>query len=208
MEHQQARSRRIGVVDAGLGNVGSVCNMLRKVGAAPERHASPPESLEGLPILLPGVGAFDEGMRRLAESGWRDVLAGLPADAHVLGICLGMQLLGAGSEEGSTDGLRRIGMSFQRFTGVPRVPHMGWNRVLPCRDPLFADKDEDRRFYFAHSYHAVCDDPDDVIGETFYGQPFPSAVRRGSTVGFQFHPEKSHRFGMTLLREWVDSACS
>lgn len=208
MEARQSTARRVGVVDVALGNVGSVCNMLRKVGAVPVRLATPPRSLDGLPLLLPGVGAYDEGMRRLRESGWRDVLVELPGDAHILGICLGMQLLGNGSEEGTAVGLGRIGINFRRFIGVPRVPHMGWNRVLPGRDRLFEDTAEDRRFYFAHSYYAVCDDPDDVIGETVYGVRFPSAVRRGGTVGLQFHPEKSHRFGMTLLREWVDAACS
>jgi glutamine amidotransferase len=181
--------------------------MLRKVGAAPFLAQRPPELLGAVPVLLPGIGAFDEGMMRLEKSGWRDVLADLPPEHHVLGICLGMQLLGRGSEEGSAQGLGRVDMACRRFTRVERVPHMGWNRVLPSEDPLFAGQDQERRFYFAHSFHAVCSDPADVIGETVYGAPFPSAVRRGNTVGFQFHPEKSHRFGMALLREWVASTC-
>lgn len=200
-------ARRILVIDAGLGNVGSVSNMLRKVGAAPSLAQHPPDKLGDVPLLLPGIGAFDEGLVRLAKSGWRDVLTELPPASHLLGICLGMQLLGRESEEGSAQGLGRINMTFRRFTGVDRVPHMGWNRVLPSQDPLFADPDQERRFYFAHSYHAVCSDPADVIGETVYGALFPSAVRRGNTVGFQFHPEKSHRFGMVLLRDWVASTC-
>lgn len=208
MDPQHVTPCRIGLVDVGLGNVGSVSNMLRKVGANPVLLPTPQASSEDLPLLLPGVGSFDEGVRRLTESGWRDVLIGLPATAHVLGICLGMQLLGRTSEEGSAEGLGRINMSFKRFTGVERVPHMGWNRVLPSHDPLFEDAEEERRFYFAHSYHAVCDDPGDVIGQTVYGGSFPSAVRRANTVGFQFHPEKSHRFGMALLKKWATSTCS
>lgn len=200
--------RRVQVIDVGLGNVGSVSNMLRRVGAAPSIGRHPPDTLGDEPLLLPGIGAFDEGMLRLEKSGWRDALAELPPTSHVLGICLGMQLLGHGSEEGSMQGLGRIDMSFRRFTGVDRVPHMGWNRVLPSQDPLFSGPDQERRFYFAHTYHAVCDDTADVIGETVYGAHFPSAVRRGNTVGFQFHPEKSHRYGMLLLREWVASTCS
>lgn len=183
--------------------------MLGRLGYAAEFKASPDGLSETDRYILPGVGAYDEGIRRLRESGWCDHLRALPECTHVLGICLGMQLLGTSSEEGELEGLGRVPAHFERFDVAPlRVPHMGWNMVHPVgTDPLFDPELPELRYYFTHSFHAVCDDESVEIGHTHYGIDFTSAYRRGNTRGVQFHPEKSHRFGMSLLARWAELPC-
>lgn len=199
----------IAIVDVGLGNVASVRNMLDRLGHLAELRPSPERLSETDRYVLPGVGAYDEGVRRLRASGWFDHLRSLPDTTHILGICLGMQLLGTRSEEGAAEGLGRIPAHFERFDIAPlRVPHMGWNLVHPIRnDPLFDRQLPEWRYYFTHSYRAVCDDESVEIGRTHYGIDFTSAYRRGNTRGVQFHPEKSHRFGMSLLSRWAELPC-
>ena len=200
------------MVDYGTGNVGSLGNMLRKIGQT-ATLASTPEVLERADaILLPGVGAFDRGMGNLQASGLLETLTrrvqgdGVP----VLGICLGMQLLARSSEEGTLPGLGWIDAVCQKFTFPPedrqhKVPHMGWNAVQPrSGENLFSDMEPGALFYFVHSYHVVCADSDDVLGVSEYGGAFTSAVRRGNIFGVQFHPEKSLRFGMRLLRNFCE----
>lgn len=197
------------IVDVGLGNVASVGSMLDRLGHAAELRASP----EGLDAddryILPGVGSYDEGIRRLRVTGWYDHLRALPTRTHILGICLGMQLLGESSDEGELGGLGRVPVRFSRFDVAPlRVPHMGWNRVTPTNgDPIFDPAMAEFRYYFTHSFRAVCDDGTFEIGRTRYGVDFTSAFRAGNTHGVQFHPEKSHRFGMSLLTRWVELPC-
>lgn len=159
--------------------------------------------------VLPGVGSYDEGVKRLRKSGWYDYLRSLPPSTHILGICMGMQLLGTYSEEGSLEGLGRVPAHFRRFNAPGlRVPHMGWNLVHPVGDDaVFAPDLPELRYYFSHSFHAVCDDHSVEIGRTHYGVDFTSAYRRGNTRGVQFHPEKSHRFGMSLLSRWAELPC-
>lgn len=199
----------ISVVDYGVANLGSMLNMLRKVGVEAER-ASTPEQLESADrIVLPGIGAFDQGMSALADRGLIEPLRSksLMEGTPILGVCLGMQLLGGGSEEGSVGGLGLVAATCRRFrppagSGL-KVPHMGWSRISPRRDsPLLAGLDESR-FYFVHSYHMCCDDPDDVLAVSSYGDEFVSVVNHQNIFGVQFHPEKSHRFGMTLLRNFA-----
>jgi glutamine amidotransferase len=199
----------IAVVDVGLGNVASVRNILDRLGYEAQRHPNPGSLSETDRYVLPGVGAYDEGVRRLRASGWYDHLRAMPDTTHILGICLGMQLLGTCSQEGVEQGLGRIPAHFVRFDVAPlRVPHMGWNLVHPVgADPLFDPGLPEWRYYFTHSYHAVCDDESLEIGRTNYGIDFTSAYRRGNSRGVQFHPEKSHRFGMSLLRRWVELPC-
>ncbi len=200
------------MVDYGTGNVGSLGNMLHKIGQT-ATLASTPEVLERADaILLPGVGAFDRGMGNLQASGLLETLTrrvqgdGVP----VLGICLGMQLLARSSEEGTLPGLGWIDAVCQKFTFPPedrqhKVPHMGWNAVQPrSGENLFSDMEPGALFYFVHSYHVVCADSDDVLGVSEYGGAFTSAVRRGNIFGVQFHPEKSLRFGMRLLRNFCE----
>ncbi len=199
----------LAIVDVGLGNVASVRNMLDRLGHAAELRVSPDDLTDSDRYLLPGVGAYDEGVRRLRENGWYEHLRALPETTHILGICLGMQLLGAGSQEGSERGLARIPAHFERLDVAPlRVPHMGWNLVQPVgADPLFDPELPELRYYFTHSFHAVCDDESMEIGRTQYGIEFTSAYRLGNTRGVQFHPEKSHRFGMSLLARWAELPC-
>lgn len=196
-------------MDVGLGNVASVVNMLDRLGHKAECRRKPDGLTDSDRYVIPGVGAFDEGVRRLSEAGWYEHLRALPESTHVLGICLGMQLLGASSEEGTLDGLGRVRAHFERFTVAPlRVPHMGWNLVRPVNpDPIFDPDLPEWRYYFTHSYRAICDDPSVEIGRTRYGTDFVSAYRTGNTRGVQFHPEKSHRFGLSLLSRWADLPC-
>lgn len=186
-------------------------NMFRRVGAK-ARLVSEPEAVTGAEkILLPGVGAFDVGMRRLRESG---MIATLMARANepgvaILGICLGMQMLANGSEEGVESGLGIIAGRCVRFQFPDsrdlKVPHMGWNVIRPQRaSPLLSTLDDEPRFYFVHSYHLICDDPLDVLATTEHGGEFVAMVRRGNIYGAQFHPEKSHRFGMALLKAFAE----
>lgn len=201
----------IAIVDYGMGNLGSVRNMLRKL-AIPATLSADPAVLETAErLILPGVGSFDAGMRNLTERGLIPVLQrqvvqrGVP----ILGLCLGMQLMCRESEEGAGAGLGWIDARVVRFR-PPRpelkVPHMGWNTVAPCRPhPLFTGL-EASRFYFVHSFHVQCADAADPLGNTEYGYPFASAVARGNILGVQFHPEKSHRFGMALMRNFASLA--
>ena len=205
----------IAIVDIGIGNLGAIRNMLRKIGAESRITSDPEDIRAASKIILPGVGAFNHGMQALAESGLTDVLneQALNDKKPVLGICLGAQMLGRGSEEGSLPGLGWIDMDVVRFprnAGL-RVPHMGWNVVTPSTQgghvhPLFAGNDALPRFYFVHSFFMSCDHPEDTAATCDYGHPFTAAVARKNIWGVQFHPEKSHRFGAALLRNFAENA--
>ena len=205
----------IAIVDIGIGNLGAIKNMLRKVGAQAEITDSAEAIKAADKIVLPGVGAFDHGMGALAASGLMDTLNEQVLDAGkpLLGICLGAQMLGRRSEEGSLPGLGWIDMDIVRFprdAGI-KIPHMGWNTVAPTMSgggvhPLFAGGEDAPRFYFVHSFHFECDRPEDVTATCVYGKPFAAAVARGNIWGVQFHPEKSHRFGAALLRNFAEHA--
>jgi glutamine amidotransferase len=209
----QTPSGTIVVIDYGMGNVSSIANMLKKAGARAKISSSPDELLAADRLILPGVGAFDQGMRRLAERGLIPVLERkvLGEGAPLLGICLGMQLLTRRSEEGQSPGLGWIEADTVRFDfgANPerlKVPHMAWNVVLPSPGAaLFTGFDGPPRFYFVHSYHAVCDRAEDVLATSWHGYEFACAIGRGPIAGTQFHPEKSHRFGLTLLRNFAAS---
>jgi glutamine amidotransferase len=196
----------ISVVDYGVANLGSMLNMLHKVGAPARRVGTPEELAQATKIVLPGIGAFDHGMGALAERGLVEPLRRKALDERVplLGVCLGMQMLGLGSEEGVSDGLGLIPMRCRRLQlpagGRLKVPHMGWNTIVQRRaSPLLQGLDEQARFYFVHSYHAVCERDEDVLATTIYGVELVSVVECGNIRGVQFHPEKSHRYGMALL---------
>jgi glutamine amidotransferase len=200
------------IVDLGLGNMGSVRNMFKRVGVETRSTLDPDEIAAASKLVLPGVGAFDSGMARLHETGLVDLLTRRALDERVptIGICLGMQLLTRGSEEGTLPGLGWVPGFTRRFrlegTGL-RVPHMGWNRAEPTReDSLFEGAGADARYYFVHSYHVECEDDGDVLAWTEHGLRFASALQRGNVYGTQFHPEKSHRFGMNVLRNFADVA--
>lgn len=202
----------IAVIDYGLGNLGSIANMLKKVGAVATVTADPAIIRQADRLILPGVGAFDTGVRNLEERGLIPVLNErvLEENIPILGVCLGMQLMGRRSEEGQLPGLGWLDATAVRFKfeGVNahlKIPHMGWNELTICQPhPLFANLQEESRFYFVHSYHVVCADPTNVLARTTYGFDFTSAVVKGNIIGVQFHPEKSHRFGMALLRNFAE----
>ena len=200
----------IGILSYGIGNVGSIRNMLKKAGAA----ATIVEDAKALAacdkLILPGVGAFDTGMELLNSSGMRQALDdAVQGGTPLLGICLGMQMLGYKSEEGKLPGLGYIPFENIRFrldSAQYKIPHMGWNyiSVADADDPLVKGLTEKQRFYFVHSYHAKCEDENDALMLCDYGYSFAAAVRRGNVWGTQFHPEKSHRFGMALLKNFAE----
>jgi glutamine amidotransferase len=202
----------ITIVDYGMGNLGSISNMLKKIGAASQVSSDAAAIGSAEKLILPGVGAFDAAMQRIDASGLRPTLERrvLEDKVPVLGICLGMQLLAESSEEGTRPGLGWIRAEVLDFRGrVPpalKVPHMGWNVVVPTRPCALTQglaEMVEPRFYFVHSYFMRCRDPGDGILRTHYGLDFDSAVHRGNIYGVQFHPEKSHRFGMTLLHSFA-----
>lgn len=198
----------VSLIDYGLGNLGSVMNMLKRVGANSRLVKTADEIASSDRLILPGIGAFDTGMRLLDETGLTPAIKAFAATGRpVMGICLGMQLLLDSSEEGSSPGLGLISGRSLRIpdaAGV-RVPHMGWNRVEPVRaDPLVAQLPDDSRFYFVHTYRVVPDDDGDVLAVTQYGVPFASMIRSENVMGAQYHPEKSHAFGMRVLSNFVE----
>ncbi|MEW5991534.1 MAG: imidazole glycerol phosphate synthase subunit HisH [Chloroflexota bacterium] len=200
----------IAIVDHGMGNLGSVENMLRRIGADGRRTADPDEIKRADRLVLAGIGAFDGAAARLREIGLMDVLNELVLERRVpvLGVCLGMQLMARTSEEGSHAGLGWLDAEVRRFVfrdgPTLRLPHMGWESIQPVRpSPLFDADDQDLRFYFSHGYHLVCHDPTDVAAVSTYGYEFAAAVHRGNIVGTQFHPEKSHHFGMDVYRRFL-----
>ena len=202
----------ITIIDYGMGNLGSVVNMFRRIEVDCEVARTPEKIASASRILLPGVGAFDAAIKKINELGIREVLdeKALHERVPVLGICLGMQLLTHGSEEGSLPGLGWIPAATRRF---PRdlgfkIPHMGWNtavRTRPCS--LTQELNGEIRFYFVHSYYVRTDDPHDTVLQSRYGLDFSAAVQRDNIMGSQFHPEKSHKFGMQLLKNFAEIPC-
>jgi imidazole glycerol-phosphate synthase subunit HisH len=199
----------IAVLDFNLGNTGSVVNMLKRLGCH-VKIAKDTDSLVGATgLILPGVGAFDRGMDKIDNSGLKQQLNDLVLveKLPVLGICLGMQLMTKGSEEGETKGLGWIDAHTVKFTpeGKLKYPHMGWNLVEPHKNnELFMKLDAESKFYFVHNYHVECNDKDDVMTSTDYGYKFTSSFQHENIWGCQFHPEKSHKFGMQLLETWAN----
>jgi glutamine amidotransferase len=201
------------IIDADIGNVRSVLRMFEAVDAEAQIVSTPGEAARAERLVLPGIGAFDAGMSAL-NAGWRDVLddLALRRQVPILGICLGMQLLCRRSEEGRATGLGWIAADVERIDAKGdrnlKIPHMGWARVKAIRpNPLIPEDEGGQRFYHVHSYQVVCDDPADVIATVEYGGEFTTAVQKDNILGVQFHPEKSHRFGMALIRRFATLTC-
>lgn len=201
----------ITIINYGLGNLGSIRNMLKKIGYDSVIINNPDELKVATKIILPGVGSFDTGMKNLLERGWIETLNQkvLEEKVPVLGICLGMQLMCRGSEEGKLKGLNWIEADVRKFHFEERalkVPHMGWNFCEPVKkSKLLQDNLSERRYYFVHSYYVNNYDHNDVMLETVYGFKFTSAFERNNIIGMQFHPEKSHKFGLIILKNFIEN---
>lgn len=203
----------ISIVNYEMGNIGSILNMLKRIGAEANVVTTADEIIKAKKILLPGVGAFDAAMEKIHLKGIKESLdeMALVKKVPVLGICLGMQLLTGSSEEGKQKGLgwipaETLGFRSRVDTNQIKVPHMGWssaksNNLSPLT--LGFEKVEDLRFYFVHSYFVRCQNPSHVVLKSNYGLEFDSAVQVDNIFGAQFHPEKSHKFGMMLLENFA-----
>lgn len=199
------------IVDYGMGNLASIGNMIKKIGGQTLISSRAEEVERASQLILPGVGAFDQGMRNLKEAGLLPVLNKkvLEKKTPILGICLGLQLFMQKSEEGHLPGLGWIEgetIRFKKAENNIKIPHMGWNTVkLKKPHPYFAGLENEPRFYFVHSYHVLCK-PSEVIGETDHGYNFTSAAGRENIIGVQFHPEKSHAYGMRFFRNLLNQS--
>lgn len=200
----------IHILNYGLGNIGSVMRMLEKVGGVPKVTSDPGTISCTDKVMLVGVGHFSRGMELLAKQNLDQSLRDAFANgSKIMGICLGMQLLCQHSEEGDVKGLGLVDATVKKFDfpNQPslKVPHMGWNTLRTAREnPLLPMDEEERRFYFVHSYKVVPNNPDISIGQCDYGGEFCAAFQQGNVLGVQFHPEKSHRFGMALMKRFVE----
>ena len=199
------------VVNSGTANVGSVVNMLKKVGAVGVISNDPEVIRNAERLILPGVGSFDAGVSAWRQLGLWECLNEVAMRKAVpcLGVCLGMQMMCRGSEEGQLPGLGWFAADVVRLPrntvdGVLRVPHMGWNRIRLNRPhPVLDGVANDARFYFVHSYCVQADNAVDVVATCHYGIDFACAIGRDNVLAVQFHPEKSHRFGMRLMADFV-----
>lgn len=199
----------ITVIDYAIGNLAAVANMFKRLGVVCEITSDIEKIRRAEKIVLPGNGAFDACMQGLRATGLIPLLEErvLHEKTPLLGICVGAQMLGNGSEEGSDPGLGWIDMQVKRFPALPglRIPHMGWchvRRNAPDH-PLLQGMDDDARFYFVHSYYMHAANPQDVLLTAHYGLDFAAAVCVGNIAGVQFHPEKSHRYGKQLLGQFA-----
>ena len=201
----------ITIIDYGLGNLGSVKNMLKKIGVESEVSKDLDTIKKATKIILPGVGAFDPAMERLTNNALRDVLdeKALQEKIPVLGICLGMQLLTNGSEEGKLPGLGWIPANSYKFSAEEfpdlKVPHMGWNLVEKTNESKLTEGfTEDFRFYFVHSYYVKTEQPQYSLLAARYGLVFDAAIQNVNIMGAQFHAEKSHKYGMKLFQNFAN----
>jgi glutamine amidotransferase len=200
----------IQIVNYGVGNFTAVANMLDRIGAKCEIIADPTKIVydDFSKLIFPGVGSFDAAMSLITSNGWVDPLNKfiLNPNNKLLGICLGMQLLFEKSEEGILSGMNWIPGKVIKFNASDiniRIPHMGWNNVeFKENTTLFTDIPIPARFYFAHSYHISDIQEDNILATCTYGYSFPCAVKRNNIYGVQFHPEKSHKFGLKLLENF------
>jgi glutamine amidotransferase len=203
--------KTIYIPNLSLGNTKSVINMIARLGGKVIIANTPLELLQAKKIILPGVGSYDTGMKELHDGGWVEVLNKLVLvdKVPILGICLGMQFFFGGSEEGVLGGLGWIPGFLKKFVSEPanpiKIPHMGWNALNICKtDTLIPiNGEEEIRYYFVHSYHAICENKEHLVATAHHGIDVTAAVQNENIYGVQFHPEKSHRFGMALLNNFL-----
>jgi len=199
----------ISIINYGLGNIGSTINMLKHIGIEAKSESDPIKLSQSEKIILPGVGSFDVAMKQINNiEGLKDVLnyKAKVEKVPILGICLGMQIMTRSSEEGEMKGLGWINADTKKFKlGKDlKVPHMGWNNVKAnASTGLTALNESDQRFYFVHSYYVKVDDQVNSLFKTNYGLEFDSGIVDQNIYGVQFHPEKSHKFGMNLLEKFA-----
>ena len=198
------------IIDYGMGNLGSVLNMFKKIGVKAKISSDLKEIREAKKILLPGVGSFDTAMKKINESGLLDVLnkKALIDKIPILGICLGMQLMTNSSEEGKLPGLGWIDAETINFKNkIPKklkIPHMGWNTCsIVQKNELVKNYEDEIKFYFVHSYYVKVYNEKNSLMKTNYDLEFDSAIVKNNLFGAQFHPEKSHKFGMNLFKNFA-----
>ncbi len=197
----------IAILDYGIGNLKSVYNMFKKIGVESVITSDMEVIKQADKYLLPGVGSFDYGINSLKNAPFFTLLEKevLENKKPILGICLGMQLLANSSEEGKEKGLGWIDAEVIKFDLKDKslaIPHMGWNTTSPISVNNIFKNLEENRFYFVHSYHVVCNDKSFVLATTSYGDEFTCSINKDNIFGVQFHPEKSHKFGMQLLKNY------
>ena len=202
----------ITIVNYGLGNIQAFANIYKRLNICVDIASSPDQLQNVDKIILPGVGAFDWAMKRLNDSGMREMLDELVMIDHkpVLGICVGMQIMAQRSDEGKLAGLGWIDAEVKKFDSTATsqkmlLPHMGWNDVSPCKaNGLFRTIEKNARFYFLHSYYFLPRSQDNVLAVTDYNGSFASGVHHQNVFGVQFHPEKSHQWGIQLLKNFAE----
>lgn len=200
----------IGIISYGSGNIRAIAGIYHRLNTPFKIVEQPSELASFDRLILPGVGAFDETMKLLRNRGWIDALQPMILEQKVpiLGVCVGMQILGRNSEEGSEAGLQWIEgsvrkLSVEKLTTKPFLPHMGWNSVeVVNQHPILDGIDVEKGFYFLHSYRFVCDNPAQNLANAHYGEEFPCVIAKDNVFGFQFHPEKSHQNGVTVFRNF------
>jgi glutamine amidotransferase len=202
----------ITIVDYGVGNLASIQNMLKKGGVSAVISSRREDIVKSAKLILPGMGHFDNCMQRFNQSQLRTLIEKkvLEEKVPVLGICVGLQMFMESSEEGKEQGLGWIKGPTIRFRSEKmepgqKIPNMGWLEIKSKKDSRLLSNLNDARFYFAHSYHVVPDNANDALLEAHYGYNFATAVERENIIGVQFHPEKSHRFGMQLLKNFIEN---
>lgn len=202
----------IAIIDYGLGNVKAFAHVYKNLNIPATIAKESKDLKNAAKIILPGVGAFDHAMERLNKSGMHELLDELVLrkNVPVLGICVGMQMLANNSEEGKLSGLRWIDGEVKKFVPASTndtffIPHMGWNNIISLKEnDLMKGLDSNSRFYFLHSYYFSCNNTDDIVAVTDYGNRFACVVNRGNIFGVQFHPEKSHQWGVQLLKNFAE----
>lgn len=202
----------IKIVNYGSGNIQAILNIYKQLNLDCAVANSPAQLSGATKLILPGVGAFDETMKELLESGFHAELDQMVLENKipVLGVCVGMQILANKSEEGKLPGLGYIDGEVKKFdtntfTHKPHLPHLGWNSIEPAKEhPIFKDIDFEQGFYFLHTYYFSCNSKDDILAQTEYGVEFSSAVNHENIFGMQFHPEKSHSNGVQLFKNFAN----